>query len=153
EHAPSSTQQILHPEIYEKGTKPLEVALATLRQPKQYKLLAEGSVGEFDHHILLYQFVDEKTADEIAPMWRGGSFRLYETRMGRQPLLSYGSVWDSEETAAKFFKLYRRILEHKWTRLDVARDTETELSGKGDYGPFRVWRDHNRVYSLEGGLH
>ena len=62
ENAPTSTQQILHPDVYEKGTKPVEVALAEIRQPKKYHELAEGSVGEFDHHILLSQFVDERTA-------------------------------------------------------------------------------------------
>lgn len=153
EHPPSSTQQILHPEIYEKGTKPVDVELAEIRQPKKYRTLAEGSVGEFDHHILLSQFVDEKTADEVAPLWRGGTFRLYETKQGRQPLLNYVSLWDSEETAARFLKLYRKILEHKWTKLAVTHETDDELTGKGDFGPFQVWRKGKMVYSLEGGLH
>lgn len=153
EHAPTSTQQILHPDVYEKGTKPVDVELAEIIKPKQYKLLAEGSVGEFDHHILLNQFVDEKTADEVAPLWRGGAFRLYETKSGKQPLLNYASMWDSEETAARFLKLYRKILEHKWKKLKVSRETNSELSGSGDYGPFRVWRKGNVIYSLEGGLH
>ena len=153
EHAPSSTQQILHPEIYAKGTKPVEVALAELHKPKQYKVLAEGSVGEFDHHILLSQFVDEKTADEVAPLWRGGAFRLYETKSARQPLLNYVSLWDSDETAAKFLRLYRRILEQKWKKLEVVRETETEIAGNGDYGAFRVWRKGSVIYSVEGGVH
>ena len=157
EHAPTSTAQILHPEVYEKGTKPVDVELAGIRQPKKYHALAEGSVGEFDHHILLSQFVDERTADEVAPLWRGGTFRLYEThhetKAGRQPLLNYASMWDSEETAARFLKLYRKILEHKWTKLAVAIESDSEIAGTGDYGPFRVWRKGAVVYSLEGGLH
>ena len=153
EHAPNSTQQILHPDVYERGTKPVDVELATIVRPKLYKTLAEGSVGEFDHHILLSQFVDEKTADEIAPRWRGGTFRLYETKLGRQPLLNYVSLWDSPATASSFLKLYRRILEHKWTHLEVTHETDTEIAGKGDHGPFRVWRNQNLVYSLEGGVH
>ena len=153
EHAPTSTQQILHPEVYEKGTKPVDVELADIRQPKQYRTLAEGSVGEFDHHILLSQFVDERTADEVAPLWRGGTFRLYETKGRRQPLLNYVSMWDSEETAARFLKLYRKILEHKWTHLEVTHESDSEIAGTGDYGPFRVWRKGKLVYSLEGGLH
>lgn len=153
EHAPTSTQQILHPDVYEKGTQPFEVALSTIQQPKKYRTLAEGSVGEFDHHILLNQFVDERTADEVAPLWRGGTFRLYETKTGRQPLLSYVSMWDTEETAIRFLRLYRKILEHKWSKLVVTLESDSELGGTGDYGPFRVWRKGNLVYSLEGGLH
>ena len=154
EHPPTSTQQILHPDVYERGTKPVEVELAEIARSKQYKTLAEGSVGEFDHHILLNQFVDEKTADEVAPLWRGGAFRLYETKSAvRQPMLNYVSLWDSEETATRFFALYRTILEHKWKKLEVARQTDSELSGKGDFGPFRVWRTGKAVYSIEGGLH
>ena len=154
EHPPTSTQQILHPDIYEKGTKPVDVELAEVPKAKQYKALAEGSVGEFDHHILLSQFVDEKTADEVAPLWRGGAFRLSESKSAtRQPLLNYVSMWDTEDTAIRFLKLYRKILEHKWKKLEVVRESDSELAGTGDCGPFRVWRKGNVIYSLEGGLH
>jgi hypothetical protein len=153
DHAPSTTQQILHPDIYEKGTAAVDVALAELSHPKKFRVLAEGSVGEFDHHILLNQFVDEKTADEVAPKWRGGAFRLYEARQNKQPLLNYVSMWDSDATAKRFFSLYRMILKRKWKRLEIKHETETEIAGTGDYGPFRVWRKDKLVYSLEGGLH
>jgi hypothetical protein len=155
EHPPASTQQILHPDVYEKGTKPVEVKLAEIDQPKKYRVLAEGSVGEFDHTILLSQFIDEKTADKIAPLWRGGEFRLYETKakLNRQPLLNYVSMWDSDETAQRFLKLYRKILQGKWKRLQIAHESADEISGTGDYGPFHVWRKGSLVYSLEGGLH
>jgi hypothetical protein len=158
QHPPASTQQILHPDVYEKGTKPADVQLAAIFQPKKYRVVAEGSVGELDHHVLLSQFVDEKTADEVAPLWRGGEFRLYETKLsvtkqGRQPLLNYVSTWDTETTAIRFLKLYHKILEGKWKHLKVARETTDELSGVGDYGPFRVWRKGSVIYSLEGGLH
>ncbi|HEY3744311.1 MAG TPA: ImmA/IrrE family metallo-endopeptidase [Bryobacteraceae bacterium] len=153
-HPPASTQQILHPDVYEKGTKPSDVDLPRIAERKKYREVAEGSVGELDHHTLLSQYIDEKTADTVAPLWRGGDFRLYETKgKNRQPLLSYGSMWDSPATATRFMKLYKKILAGKWKHLKLEHETADELSGTGDYGPFRVWRKDNVVYSLEGGLH
>jgi hypothetical protein len=153
QHAPSTTQEILHPDIYEKSPKAVELELAEIAQPKKYKVLAEGSVGEFDQHILLSQYVDEKTADEVAPRWKGGEFRLYETKAGKQPLLNCVSMWDTDATAQRFLKLYREMLKRKWKTMQVTHEADGEFSGTGDYGPFRVWRKNNIVYSLEGGLH
>lgn len=157
EHPPATTQQIIHPGIYasaaarlSRKTKDSEMALAPVAQVKSYKLVAEGSVGEFDHHILLNQFVDEKTADDLAPLWRNGGFRLYESKHGKQPLLNYASEWDSAASAARFFTFYRSILKGKWKKLNIEHENETELRGRGDYGLFRVWREGKVIYSMEG---
>ena len=41
-------------------------------------------------------------------------------------------------------------LEGKWKKLEVASESATEITGHGDTGYFRSWRDGARVYHLEG---
>ena len=153
DHGPLSTQQILHPDIYEANTKPVEIKLEAVDQMKKYRELFEGSVGELDHQILLTQYFDEKTADEVAPKWRGGAMKLYETKQGKQPLMQYASAWDNEETAKRYFTLYRTLLGKKWTAMRITRETADEVRGVGEYGPFRLWREGPVVFSIEGGIH
>ena len=153
DHAPASTQQVLHPEIYAKLTKPVEVKLPELADHKKFRLLAEGSVGELDEQILLTEYFDQKTATEISINWRGGAFRLYESKLGKQPVLQSALAWDSENTAKRHFDIYKQLLKKKWDKFEVKTETETELTGVGEYGPFRLLRDGAVVFSTEGGLH
>src|SRR5579871_6273973 len=52
--APESTQQILHPDAYLAGKKPVELEAASIesavgkKDAKQFRLLADGTLGEFD---------------------------------------------------------------------------------------------------------
>jgi hypothetical protein len=138
--APSSTQQIIHPELYGKSGSPPRPPLPRLPDEKHYKGFAEGGVGEFDHAILLRQYATKADADDIAPHWRGGFYRLWEPKnikpapSDRTPaagstapaagttddsstgfVLAYAVEWDSPAVAARYLDLYRRkILEGKW---------------------------------------
>ena len=58
-----STQQILHPELYFSNTRPLDVALPKLPDERDWKTLTSGSLGEFDHEVLLEQYVGKQRAD------------------------------------------------------------------------------------------
>ena len=98
----------------------------------------EGAVGEFDHAVLLRQYVGEREGTEMARHWRGGSFRLYEHKKENYPVLSYVSQWDSPESAHAYFVLYQRILKGKWKKMEVKSATATEVSGTGDSGRFTV---------------
>jgi hypothetical protein len=159
ERAPLSTQQILHPAVYFDNRKPDEVKLPTQRevfgkQAGQYRMLAEGSLGELDHSLLLRQYVNEKEAVEAAGHWRGGAFRLYETKRDKHPALNFVSEWESQADARKFFDLYQRVMQKKWKRFELQQTESagsvTRLSGSGDSGKFRLTLLGERVESLEG---
>ena len=70
---PVSSQQIMHPDLYFANTRPLDVPLPKLPDERDWKMLTSGSLGEFDHAILLEQYLSKERADAIAPHWRGGS--------------------------------------------------------------------------------
>ncbi|BDC50963.1 hypothetical protein F183_A32790 [Bryobacterales bacterium F-183] len=126
---PDSTRQILHPETWQKGEKPVEVKAPDA--PKGYKLKAEGSMGEFDHHVLIRQYIDDVAADRVAPHWRGGTYRLYHSKKG-DPVLTYASTWDTPESAEWFLIEYKAIVDKKG---------QTQK---------RIWRDGATVRSIEG---
>jgi hypothetical protein len=156
EHPPLSTQQILHPEMYFSKQKPdttdAPTLDATFGKPaaRQFRELAEGVLGEFDVSALLRQYTDERAGAMEATHFRGGSYRLYEDKRDKHPVLTFVVDWDSPEAADTFLSLYRQVLKGKWKRLDVATPSAAELSGTGDSGKFRVLVMGKTVESLEG---
>lgn len=146
---PTSTQQILHPELYFEGTRAREPAPPEPPSKKGFKQIAEGALGEFDHQILLRQYAGEREAEQLAPAWRGGAFRLWEHKDGRV-VLSYASTWKDEAAARRFFAAYRKVLAGKWERFEVAAESAQEISGHGDDGGFLVRVSGTLVTSLEG---
>ncbi len=156
DHAPLSTQQIMHPDAYFDNRKPDDLKLPAARdvfdkQSRQFKALAEGSLGELDDSLLLRQFIDEKEAVDAASHWRGGAFRLYESKHEKHPVLNFVSEWDSPAAAQRFFTLYQRVMKKKWKRFDPARiDSPGVLTGTGDSGKFRLTVFGSKVESIEG---
>ena len=152
---PLSTQQILHPEHYFEGRKPPAIEPAGIdkavgNQASRYRELIEGSVGEFDHAILLRQYVGELQGKDAAGHWRNGWFRLYERKKDQRPVLSYVSEWDSPAAARRYFDLYQRVLKGKWKMMEVTSTAENEVRGIGDSGRFVLRISDNSVQSFEG---
>jgi hypothetical protein len=151
---PVSTQQILHPEAYpdtvpaSPDTLPRD-QIAGQKEARRFRLLLEGKVGEFDHSVLLRQYAGPETA-AAASHWRGGAFHLYEHKAEKYPLLAYVSEWDSAGAARTYFDLYLRVLRGKWKTFEIAAQSDTEVSGKGDRGRFVLRLDGVRVHSVEG---
>src|SRR6185437_4062034 len=116
---------------------------------KGFRVLAEGSMGEFDHSVLLRQYVGEKAGLDAARHWRGGSYRLHENKREKYPVLSYVSEWDSPESAQAFFHLYLKVMHGKWKKMTEMGE-DGFMSGTGDTGRFRLTVSGNTVQSIEG---
>jgi hypothetical protein len=147
---PASTQHILHPEKYLDGIKPAAIELPKPEGVRGYKEFVEGELGELDHAILLRQYAGEKESDALAPQWRGGRYSVRENRKEKRTILLYASLWDTPESARRFFELYRKVLAGKWTSLEINSDTPNALAGRSDDGYFRVALQGERVTSIEG---
>jgi len=146
---PRSTQQILHPKTYIEDEKPVDVDPPSLDK-KEYKLINDGSVGEFDHSMLLRQFVPDKDGRVAASHWRGGSFRLYEHKHEKYPVLTYASEWSSPEAARQVFTLYQRVMKGKWKTMKVTDRAADHVYGTGDSGKFELRIKGTLVTSIEG---
>jgi hypothetical protein len=147
---PDSTQQIIHPEKYLAGVKPLRPALPAIKNERDYRTLTDGEVGELDHSILLRQYAGEKEAAAVAPEWRGGYFRILEGKKDLRMVLLYASAWSSAETARRYFALYQKVLAGKWKKLQVDSRGEDWAAGRGGNGYFVLRVDGARVTSVEG---
>ena len=85
---PRSTEQIIHPERYERGDQPIDVQF-TDTVPGSY----EDVLGEFDIRLLMQELTGRKASDAALPLgWGGDRFRLDEANGG--PALVWISVWD-----------------------------------------------------------
>ena len=149
---PVSTQQIMHPEKYFSHTVPVLPPLP--KDPKGVKRFAEGVLGELDHSVLLRQYTTTDDAQEVAPQLAGSQYRLLEGKHGgkndKRYALVYASQWSDAKVAARFFHLYRKVLEGKWKKMRVTSESESVLTGEGDDGWFRVNLEGNIVRSTEG---
>jgi hypothetical protein len=145
---PVSSQQVLHPDKYFAHLAPAPPVLP--KDPKGVKRYAEGVMGELDHSVLLRQYTTVDDAQDVAPKLAGSQYRLLEGKKNKRIELVYASSWSDAETAQRFFRLYRKILEGKWKKLQVSSESETRLTGEGDDGWFLVQLEGNVVRSTEG---
>jgi len=149
-HPPSTAQQVLHPEKYFARLEPTSPLAPKPPRAREYKLLTSGTLGEFDHRILLRQFGMEKESPGVAAHWRGAVYHLFERKDRSGTVLSYASDWDSPEAAKDFFACYQRVLKGKWKTMDATTGNPGRLSGRGDDGYFVVRLSDSRVTSVEG---
>jgi hypothetical protein len=156
DHPPVSTQQILHPDTYFSKLAPdmtdAPTLDAALGKPaaRQFRELAEGVLGEFDVSALLRQYTEDRAGAAEATHFRGGSYRVYENKRDKRPVLTFVIDWDSPEAAQTFLSMYRQVLKGKWKKMEVSAPTAAEVDGSGDSGKFQVRLVGQAVQSLEG---
>ena len=147
---PVDSSQIMHPDMYFRHMKPTKPALPIVHLDDKTKEVTDGSVGEFDHSIMLRQYVGEKPAAAFSGHLLGGQFQVLAHTKSKRPVLLYASEWDSDEQAAAFFLAYQKILRGKWRHCDPTVDTPTTFKGSGDNGYFLTHLAGNLVTSVEG---
>ena len=147
---PVSTQQVLHPELYFRGTKPTTPSLPAYRKPAGYRVLNKGALGELDHSILIRQYAGREEADRISPQIKGATYELLESRDGKRFVLLYTSEWLDASTAKEYFRLYQRVLKGKWKSMELTEDSPSRVSGQGDGGGFELRVEGSHVLSMEG---
>jgi hypothetical protein len=145
---PVSTSQVIHPERYFNDV--------TFKDPNLPKPLRHarpfvtGTVGELDHRILLTQFAGEQAAETLAPKLKGSAYRIDESKPDHRMMLVYASEWDSEDSAARYFDAYQKVVRGKWKKVEVLTQEPDRFSGKCEDGYFSVARHGTQVLSEEG---
>lgn len=107
---PSSTEQVLHPELYLQGHGPQPVTLPSFRAlpGMGWQLIDENTVGEFFLRVLLEEELSFQAAFDAASGWGGDRYALFGHPKG-QRALALLIQWDTSEDAAEFgqaFELY-----------------------------------------------
>jgi hypothetical protein len=147
---PADSAQVMHPGKYFAHEKPSNPSLPKLTSEVKVKEVTDGSMGEFDHSILLRQYLGDSKAAEISGHLRGGQFQIVEMGKSKHPILLYVSQWDSDATAAEYFAAYKKVLHSKWRHMAPLSDTKETLKGTGDNGYFETHLHGDRVTSVEG---
>jgi hypothetical protein len=153
---PETTQEILHPGLYlerlaSSRVQPVVKLPATgggKRWSKDWKVISEGTSGEFDHQMLLRLY--DSGNDALAAEWLAGAYDLQEQKKTGRVLLRYASKWASPEAAGKFLQAYALVLKGKSARCDFAEQTPSRLAGETGEGRFLVQLEGDTVSSLEG---
>ncbi len=148
--APSDSAQILHPDRYFAHVKETKPDLPKLGAESPKLEMSEGTMGEFDHQVLLWQYINERDARAVAAHLRGGRFKIVATGKEHRPVLMYASEWDSHENAATFFFDYRKVLRAKWRHCEMVTLSESMTAGEGDTGYFIATLAGDTVTSVEG---
>ena len=147
--APQSTQEILHPEKYFEKITPLAARFPAFPKEKEWKKLTEGSVGEFDHKILLKQYAP--SLELLAEQWRGAHYQLWEQKKdSKRVALVYVSQWANEKAASEFFAAYKDILGKKAKNTVFSEEKPNLLAGTSEEGSFTVKLEGARILSVEG---
>jgi hypothetical protein len=115
ENPPVSTQQILHPDLYLNGTKPVAVTLPAWKgvAPDDWKLLEENTMGEFGVGEVLKQFKKDNSEDPLSTAWKGDRYAVFDDPKSKATPLVFRIALDSPEDAARFFGQYSEALELK----------------------------------------
>ena len=113
---PLSTQQIMHPALYQSGKVPVAVALPSFEKllGPDWAKLDENLMGEFGWKEVLKQFLNEEQAKPAAAAWAGDRYVLYEQKQTKKLLLVARLDLDSEAHAGAFFALYSAALQKKY---------------------------------------
>ena len=106
--------------------------------------------GQLDHFILLKQYVGEEQAESLAPRWRGGVYRIRETKSRDRGVLFYAAEWEKPSDAARYFDLYQQICRKKWTQTHIEKKLTDEVLGRSETGGFVISRRGSVVTSIEG---
>jgi hypothetical protein len=147
---PASSGQILHPERYLGFGGSVMPVPPPLPESRDFRKLADGTLGELDFRVLLSQYTSAPEGEALAAHLAGGSYELFEHKREKFPVLGLASTWDSPESGRKYIGQYVRVMQGKWAKLEIAKQTPELLEGEGDSGYFRVWMDGTTVNQMEG---
>jgi len=147
---PVTTQQVIHPELYLDKLTPLNPALPPLERASDYKLLTEGTLGEFDFSVLLRQYVKTDSAAKEAENWRGGRYELHEHKKDGYTVLRWSAEWKTAESARQILGHVREIIAGKSKDFRITEEGVNLLAGRTSEGEFRIQVDGSRVQAQEG---
>jgi len=103
---PQSTEQIIHPERYARGDRPVALAF-----PGEAQVLYEDVLGENEIRVVLAHLAGSDEVQTVVPIgWGGDRFRLYQT--GGGPALVWYVVWDDPASAGRFLRSAGPGLRH-----------------------------------------
>ena len=153
ENPPSSTQQVLHPELYLQGVQPKATQLPKWKGilPLPWKSLDENTLGEFGLLGLLKLRLPHERAQELAAFWAGDRYAILEHEKTRALMLVYRLQLAGEAQALRFFGNYSSLLEMKYPSRNELLRRANFFSFTSEEGGVFLRCHIDQCLSMEGG--
>ena len=101
---PLSTEQILHPERYRRGDRPVDLAFARGPAP-----VYDDNLGEFETRVLLTVLSGSESVGSAGALdWAGDRYGIFAVDGTGERALVWWSVWDTDVAARRFALLISR---------------------------------------------
>lgn len=141
---PRSTEEILHPEKYEKSEPDFEVIpeveVRVEGLAPEAKPVFRDTLGEFAISAMLSRMLKDKSGiAEASAGWGGDRLVVYELAGEKQRHVVWRIRWDTPKDLGEFEKAYRRALSEAypaaklespgWVRLNSGKEVRFERSG------------------------
>ncbi|MBI4419508.1 MAG: hypothetical protein HY560_01675, partial [Gemmatimonadetes bacterium] len=105
---PLSTEQILHPDRYLKGDRPVELRFVRGPQPEYH-----DNLGEFETRVLLTVLSGSESAGAASALgWAGDRYGIFAVDGTAERALVWWTVWDTDAAARRF----ELLLSRQWLR-------------------------------------
>ncbi len=104
---PVATQQVMHPEEYLSGQGPRNIKVLPLNI-NGWQEERTDRLGEYFTKVMLGAWIPAPEADRAAQGWAGDRLIYYEWRQSY--LFSWQTVWDSGQSAARFYDAFLQML-------------------------------------------
>jgi hypothetical protein len=122
EDLPVSTEQILHPQKYIDGEKPVVMKLPKLETAlgQAWTLVESDSLGEFMTYLLLAYGADNtshiavETAKTATEGWGGDHYLVFASTQSDQLLLASEWTWDTGADATEFLAAMKTYLDKRF---------------------------------------
>lgn len=105
-HPPESTEQLLHPDKYRAGERPIEVDKP--HAPHGWHASGDGVLGELGVRAVLTECLGAERANTVAQGWGGDRFVALRGSVPAPGLL-WSTVWDDEAHAIAFEAAMREV--------------------------------------------
>ncbi|HXC24541.1 MAG TPA: hypothetical protein VNU46_01410 [Gemmatimonadaceae bacterium] len=129
---PVSTAQIMHPqEFFDHRENPTPVSFAPTPGITR---IYDNDLGEFETRVMLFQYLqNQDDATHGAMGWNGDRYLVFQTPGAPEGRgIAWATVWDTQEQAANFYQLMRRVIDAR-TEANPGRTmkvTTSEVSGR-----------------------
>jgi Zn-dependent peptidase ImmA (M78 family) len=101
---PVSTEQILHPDRYLIGDRPVDLKFARGSKP-----VYEDNLGEFETRVLLSSLSGSESVGAAGALdWAGDRYGVFPVAGGSERALVWWTVWDTDAAARRFATLLSR---------------------------------------------
>ncbi|HTE43311.1 MAG TPA: hypothetical protein VK629_20990 [Steroidobacteraceae bacterium] len=114
---PESTEQILHPEKWSAGEKPVAIEWPAFSIPelKNWEVLDNDALGELLWRVVFKEHgIDATSANDAAAGWNGDRYAVLKDKTSNALLLLWRTSWDSAADAKEFADAYRKVLSIKY---------------------------------------